>query len=144
MQLGPQALDLAQMLAGRVERVRMLELSTQQGAGVDDEVWVECDHGDDRRSRLRLSWNEQRTDPIAHCVGETGELLVGPSQTILRRDSEDRVWGPGFDLRDACRSQIAEHLRRRCSLNPPIDSGPETVAWIEAAYRSLRDQRWHS
>jgi predicted dehydrogenase len=142
MQLGPQALDIVELLAGPVERVRMLESHSKQGAGVEDEVRVECDHGAGRRSRIALSWNERWTDPIAHCVGDDAELLVGDSQTIVRRNGRDRRCGPGYDPRDACRALLSEHLRRRCSLEPPIDTGPETVAWLESAYHTLGTERW--
>ena len=142
MQLGPEAIDTVETLAGPIERIRMLSLEERQGAGVEDEVEVECDHGGERRSRIRLSWNEERPDPVAHCFGDLGELLVGRSQTVLRREAGDEVCGAGDERRAACREQLSEHLRRRCSLHPPLDTGPVTVAWIEAAYHSLRDQRW--
>jgi predicted dehydrogenase len=142
MQLGPQALDIVELLCGPIEQIRMLESHSKQGASVEDEVRVECDHGGGRHSRIALSWNEQWTDPIAHCVGGDAELLVGKSQTVLRRDGRDRGCGPGYDPRDACRALLAEHLRRRCSLEPPIDTGPQTVAWLESAYHTLRSRQW--
>ena len=142
MQLGPQALDIVELLCGPVVRIRMLEMHSKQGGGVEDEVRVECDHGAGLHSRIALSWNEQWTDPIAHCVADGVELLVGTNQTVVRRDGRDRVCGPGYDPRDACRALVSEHLRRRCSLEPPIDTGPETVAWLESAYHTLRSERW--
>lgn len=143
MQLGPQALDVLQTCAGPLERIRMLELHERQGAGVDDEVRVETAHRSGLLGCIRLTWNEQRTNPIALCAGDEGELLVGPSQMVIRREQGEEVMGRGHDARAATAEVLQEHLRRRRSLHPPIDTGPETVAWIDAAYRSLRDQRWH-
>ncbi len=142
MQLGAEALDIAELLGGPVQRLRMLDQRERQGAGVEDEVCVECDHGDGLVSRLCLSWNGERSDPIARLFGDGGELLIGRTQAVVRSQDEHRVCGPGYDRREACRALLAEHLRRRCSLYPPVDTGPATVGWIEAAYHSLRDQRW--
>jgi predicted dehydrogenase len=142
MQMGPHALDAAIQLAGPVQRIRMLELQADPGAAVEEEVVVETDHGDGLIGQLRLSWRDETTHPVARCVGSSGELRVGHSQTILSCGGREGPLGAGYDPREARKALLIEHLRRRCSRNPPIDSGAEAVGWIEAAYRSLRDRSW--
>lgn len=144
MQLGPHSLDLAEELAGPVRKIRMPELQGRENAAVEDEVLVETDHGDGLVARHRLSWREERPEPLVRVVGDRGELEIGQTQTMLKGDGPPEPVGPGSDPRTALSALVVEHLRRRCSLHPPIDSGAETVGWIETAYRSVRDQRWLS
>lgn len=142
MQLGARAIDVLEHFLGPIQRIRILELRERQGAGVEDEVVAETDHGEAGLGRVRVSWNEQLSSPLARLVGELGELALGSTQVILRADDGETVLCPGYDEREAYAAVLREHLRRRCIIDPPIDSGPDTVSWIEAAYRSVRDQRW--
>jgi predicted dehydrogenase len=142
MQLGPEALDLLSVAAGPVQGIRMCYLGEQQGCDVEDEAKVETEHRGGVAGSARVSWNGERTLPLLQCSGDEGELLVGDTQTILRRDTGDLVVGPGLDQREACVATLTEHLRRRCSLHTPIETGADTVQWIEAAYQSFRDQAW--
>ena len=144
MQLGPDAIDLLSAAAGPVQRIRTTRLGERQGSGVEDEALVETEHRHGVVGSASVSWNSERTRPLLHCSGDEGELLVGDTQTILRRATGDQVVGPGVDPRDACVASLTEHLRRRCALHPPADTGADTVRWIEAAYQSSRDQAWRS
>lgn len=144
MQLGPGAIDVLELLLGPIQRIRMLELRQRQRAGIEDEVMVETDHGAVGLGRIRLSWNEELTNPLVLCACEHGELAVGRSQTILRSEAGEQVVGGGYDDRAAWCAVMRDHLRRRCILDPPIDTGPESVSWIESAYRSLPGSRWQS
>ena len=142
MEQGAGALDVLELLAGPVRRIRMTALEQRQGADVEDEARVETDHGGGLFGRATISWNEAQACPLAVCHGERGEIVVGRSQTVLRSDEGDRVLGGGHDAREARCALIEEHLRRRISLDPPIETGPDTVFWIESAYASLRDGAW--
>jgi predicted dehydrogenase len=142
MDLGPGALDVVEALIGPIERIRMLECRQDQGSGVEDEAVVETDHGSRGSSRLLLSWNKEFTEPIARCVGASGEILIGWSQAVLRTGDREEVLSSGHDQITACRALLAGVLRRRLSPEPPPDHGALAVSWIHAAYRSLRDKAW--
>lgn len=144
MQHGSCALDIAEILAGPVCRLRILQLESYQSSSVEDQAVIETDHGDGILGRIRLSWNGGSRRPLALCVGSQGELAVGYSQLILRvGDAIERI-APGHDAHDALVGSLREHLRRRCTSQPPMDSGPDRVNWIEAGYRSVRENRWQS
>jgi predicted dehydrogenase len=87
MELGPDALDAVEALAGPVRRIRVLDVATRQGADVEDEVRVETAHDGGVVGVLRVSWNDIPARPIARCVGDRGEIVLGSAQTVLR--SED-------------------------------------------------------
>ena len=142
MDLGPGALDVVEALIGPIERIRMLECRQEQGCGVEDEAVVETSHGSRGSSRILLSWNKKLVEPIARCVGASGEILIGWSQAVLRSSGHDEVLSSGHDQATACRALLAGLLRRRLSSDPPPDHGALAVSWIHAAYRSLRDKAW--
>jgi len=142
MELGPGALDVAEALAGTTERIRMIVCAQRQGAGIEDEVVVETHHADDVIARMHLNWNREAAAPIARCIGDQGEILIGWTQTVLHTSDTSEVISAGHDEAGVCRMMISDTLRRRLDVDPPIDHGAQTVAWIHAAYRSLRDRSW--
>jgi predicted dehydrogenase len=142
MELGPAALDVAEALAGSTERIRMIVCAQRQGAGIEDEVVVETHHTDDVIARMHLNWNRETTVPIARCIGDRGEILIGWTQTVLRTSETSEAISVGHDETALCQAIIADALRRRLDSDPPIDHGAQAVAWIHAAYRSLRDRSW--
>jgi len=142
MAYGPDCLDLVDLLAGPVERIRMWGAEHQQEARVEDEVRVEADHGGGLISRISLGWNQQVSAPIARCVGERGEILIGWAQAVLLTERGREVIAPGFDHRTVCRALLDRFLRRVRRSAPAEDRGIQTLGWIEAAYRSLDTERW--
>ena len=143
MEYGPHALDVVESLAGPVRRIRMLSSESRQRAEVEDEVRVEAEHDAGLISSIRTSWNEHAAGPVARCTGDRGELLIGRAQTLLRDETGvEQVITAGCGERDGFRHALARFLRAvRCPELVP-DSGAQTVAWLHAAYRSLRDARW--
>ena len=142
MDLGPGALDVVEALIGPIERIRMLECRQEQAGGVEDEAVVETSHGLRGSSRILLSWNKKLVEPIARCIGASGEILIGWSQAVLRSGTHEEVLSSGHDQTTACRALIAGLLRRRMIAELPADHGALAVSWIHAAYRSLRDKAW--
>lgn len=142
MDLGPGALDVVEALIGPIERIRMLECRQEQSGGVEDEAVVETSHGSRGSARILLSWNKKLVEPIARCVGSSGEILIGWSQAVLRSGGRDQVLSSGHDQATACRALLTGLLRRRLSPDPAADHGALAVSWIHAAYRSLRDKAW--
>ena len=124
MQQGSCALDIAELLAGPLRRLRMVEIESQQNSSVEDRTVVETDHGGGVRARIRLSWNGRSRRPLALCVGTRGELAVGYSQLLLRIGDRLERHAPGHDPHDALVGSIREHLNRRCAAHPPRSRQP--------------------
>ncbi|HTO69640.1 MAG TPA: Gfo/Idh/MocA family oxidoreductase [Myxococcota bacterium] len=143
LELGSDALDVAEQLAGPVRRVRMVESAARQGAEVEDEVRVETDHGDGLTASLRVSWNEAPSRPLARCIGDRGELSIGWARTQLAREDGTRELLPG--ARDAHSAHVAvlrDFLRERRSRERSVDAGAQALAWLHAAYRSCGTGRF--
>jgi predicted dehydrogenase len=143
MELGSDALDAVELLAGPVRRVRMSESHCRQGGDVEDEVRVETEHDGGVLGILRVSWNEESVRPIARCIGDRGELAVGRAQSVLQRENGDEeVLGqaqyPGAELVAALDAFLTERRRRERRVDP----GAQTLAWLHAAYRSLTSRRF--
>jgi len=143
LELGGDALEIAERLAGPIRRVRLAETSNAQGAEVEDEVRVETDHGDGLLASLRLSWNDASARPIARCIGDRGEISVGWAQTSLVREDGARelIAGP-HDPHAARVAVLLELLDERRSPERSIDRGAQSLAWLHAAYRSAASGRF--
>ena len=141
MGYGPDALDVVEMLAGPVEQIRMWK-EHRQGGVSEDEVRVETDHGSGLVSRIELSWNREVPAPIARCVGERGEILVGWAQSVLSTERGRETFADGYDEREVRRALLGRFLRERRRSEPVEDRGGQALGWIEAAYRSLDSERW--
>ena len=90
-----------------------------------------------------LSWNQADARPIARCIGDRGEIAIGWAQTSLVREDGGRevIAGP----RDEHAARVAvlqEFLRERRSAERRIDAGPQSLAWLHAAYRSAASRRF--
>ena len=141
--LGSDALDAAELLAGPVRRIRMLESHCLQNGDVEDEVRVETEHEDGRIGILRLSWNEEGARPIARCIGDRGELAVGRAQTVLRRENGDeQVVAPGEYPGAEGVAVLDAFLTERRRRERRVDPGAQTLAWLHAAYRSATSKRF--
>lgn len=139
---GPDALDLVEMLAGPLQRIRMLSVDPLQGATVEDQVEVEAEHEPGVISRMHLSWNELRPAPIARCTGGSGEILVGWAQSVLCTHAGKELFAKGFEAGEVRQAILARFLRECRRRQPGEDHGSQALAWIEAARRSLKSRRW--
>ncbi len=142
MNAGPDGLDLIEALAGPLERLWMVRQTARQGAGVEDEARVEAEHAGGVRSRIELSWNAETPEPIARCIGERGEIIIGWAQSLVRCGEEERVFASGYDEVAAYRRVLEQFLRERMDSEPREDHGDQALAWLEAGYRSHETQRW--
>ncbi len=142
MAYGPDFLDVVEILAGPLERIRMSSSKRRQGTRVEDEVRVEADHGNGLISRIELSWNQEHPAPIARCVGEEGEILVGWAQSVVTTDRGREVFAGGYEQREVCRALLARFLSQLRRSEPTEDRGGLTLGWIEAAYISHDSVRW--
>jgi predicted dehydrogenase len=143
LELGGDALEIAEALAGPVRRIHMPESSAAQGGEVEDEVRVETDHGAGLFATLRLSWNPAPARPIARCIGDRGEISVGWAQTsLVREDGARTVLAGAHDPHAARVGVLREFLRERLRAERRVDSGAQSLAWLHAAYRSATTGRF--
>lgn len=142
MAYGPDCLDLVEILAGPLERIRMSSVKRRQGTPVEDEARVEADHGNGLISRIELSWNQEHPAPIARCVGEQGEILIGWAQSVVTTDRGREVFAGGYEQREVCGALLARFLSQLRRSEPTEDRGGLTLGWIEAAYISHDSARW--
>ncbi len=142
MAYGPDCLDVVEILAGPLQRIRMHSAKRRQRTPVEDEARVETDHGNGLVSRIELSWNQESPAPIARCVGEGGEILIGWAQSILTTDAGMEVFAGAYDRREVCSALLGSFLRQLRRSEPTEDRGAQTLGWIEAAYISHDSGRW--
>lgn len=143
MQRGTDALDLLETLAGPLEAIRMTEECRQHGADVEDAARLETLHAAGVVAQIELSWNGASAAPLARCIGSQAELLVGTAQTaILHGEGDERV-ADGYDESQALGNALGAFLLERAR-GAAADRGARSVAWIHAAYRSLRSGRFEA
>jgi predicted dehydrogenase len=143
LELGGDALEIAETLAGPMRRIHMTQSSSAQGGEVEDEVRVETDHGAGLFATLRLSWNPMAARPIARAIGDRGEISVGWAQTsLVREDGTRSVLAGAYDPHAARVRALRELLRERLSAERRVDPGAQSLAWLHAAYRSASTGRF--
>lgn len=120
----------------------MSSVKRRQGTPVEDEARVEADHGNGLISRIELSWNQEHPAPIARCVGEQGEILIGWAQSVVTTDRGREVFAGGYEQREVCGALLARFLSQLRRSEPTEDRGGLTLGWIEAAYISHDSARW--
>ena len=143
MEIGPDALDAVEAFAGPVRRIRILDAASRQGADVEDEVRVETSHDSGVVGLIRVSWNDLSDRPIARCIGDRGEIVLGSAQTILRsEDGREQVIAAEIDSIATLAALMNAFLRECRGPERRVDSGAQTLAWIHAGYRSITTRRW--
>jgi predicted dehydrogenase len=125
MHLGPAALELAELLAGRLEQVRLLSADRLQRAEVEDAVQLETAHDDGALASIHLTWNEPGA-ARARCEGARGELALDVS----------------LDGDAGCAALLRELVGRRGRPDAICDEGARMLGWLHAAYRSRELNRW--
>jgi len=143
LELGGDALEIAEALAGAVQRIRMLDCARVQGGEVEDEVRIETEHAGGVVGLVRLSWNEHLARPLARCIGDRGELSLGWAQSRLSREDGEREAVAGPRDPSAMRVEVLrQFLAERRSRERCIDPGAQSLAWLHAAYRSFSTKRF--
>lgn len=140
MDNGPHALDVVEILAGFIRKIRITKCLFDQNAAVEDEVEVECLHDNDVKSFILLSWNKQVAAPYAHCMGTKGELRAEWNETLLIKDGVQQKICGGYDKHNAFKSVLQHFLGN----HTVPDHGPEALKWIQAGYRSLQTGQWET
>jgi predicted dehydrogenase len=145
MDLGAEALELVERLAGPIARIRLRADERVQRAEVEDWALLETEHAGGVGAALELSWNELPARPLARCLGERGEIALGWARSFLRRaDGSEQTLAGAWDERDAARALIEELLRERRGPPQSCERGPHILGWLHAAYRSRDGRRWQT
>ena len=143
MELGSDALDAVEAFAGPVRRIRVLDTASLQGADVEDEARFETAHDGGVIGLLRVSWNDTPGRPLARCIGDRGEIVVGSAQTILRtEDGREEIIAAPLDSIATLAAVMNDFLRECRGPERRIDAGAQTLALIHAGYRSVSSRRW--
>lgn len=142
MDLGPHALDLAELLAGPLDQIRMLECDRLQRAEVEDAVQLETTHRSGVISRIALDWNQADPAALARCRGERGELVIGRTRSALRSEDQSFYVDAPLDEAHCNAAALAELMALRLDRDAICDDGARTLGWLHAAYRSHELGRW--
>jgi hypothetical protein len=142
MDLGPAALDLAELLAGPLDQIRMPTSDHLQRAELEDAVQLETAHRGGAISSIHLSWNEAESGPLARCLGERGELLIGRARTSLHAPGSSAYLDAPLDERECRSALLCELLALRRERDAICDEGARRLDWLHAAYRSRELGRW--
>jgi predicted dehydrogenase len=128
MDLGPPALDLAEIRLGPLVEIRMCESDHLQRGEVEDAVHLETAHRGGGTASLRLTWNEETRHGLARCSHERGD-----SSIPLDFPTSDH---------GAHTALLQELLALRRERDRICDEGARTLGWLHAAYRSRELGRW--
>jgi predicted dehydrogenase len=144
LDLGVHALDLLESLAGPLDRMR-IELRPSASDATDREIaLLETQHANGCVGSIELGRAGALVPPLARCMGEEGEVLVGMSQTLLRANGSVEVLGTGHDPRLAHRALFTELFERRLSPIPDEDHGAQSVARLYRAYAARGQDGWQA
>jgi predicted dehydrogenase len=142
MDLGPAALDLAELIAGPPDQIRLLTCDHLQRAELEDAVHLETAHRGGAITSIQLSWNEAESQPLARCLGERGELVIGRARSSLHASDAGMYLDTPLDERDCRIALLRALLARRLERDAICDEGARTLACLHAAYRSRELGRW--
>jgi predicted dehydrogenase len=142
MDLGPHALELAELLAGPFDQLRMLERDHLQRAEVEDAVLLESTHRSGVITRIELDWNGAEEGPLARCRGERGELVIGRSRSALHCGDQSFWVEAPLDEPHCDAAALAEFMALRLDRDAICDDGARMLGWLHAAYRSHELGRW--
>jgi predicted dehydrogenase len=124
MHLGPAALELAELLGGPLQQIRLLDADRLQRAEVEDAVRLETAHRSGALGSIQLTWNGSSDRPLARCTAQRGETVIE---------------APGAGC---ARALLLALLQRRRERDAICDEGARSLGWLHAAYRSRELGRW--
>jgi hypothetical protein len=105
---------------------------------------VETAHRGGAFASIHLSWNEAESRPLARCLGERGELLIGRARSSLHAPGSSAYLDVPLDERECRGALLRELLALRRERDAICDEGARTLGWLHAAYRSRELGRWQS
>lgn len=145
---GTHSVDIVRYILGPITEVMALEGKRVQGLQVEDTAQVFLKNAQGTRATIDLSWSLNKERPwYLEIYGSNGTIQVGWAESRYRvgESGEWTTFGSGYDRRQAMRDQVANFAASILG-DETLRIGPEdaiaSVDVIEAAYRSLDDDRW--
>jgi predicted dehydrogenase len=145
---GTHSVDIVRYLLGPIDEVQAVEGKRVQRLPVEDTVRLFVRTAGGVMGSIDLSWSlNKEQDHFVSLYGERGTVLVGWKESKYRQSSSRDwvVFGKGYDKVQAFKSQLrnfARAIRGEERLLIDADDAVASVEVIEAAYESLRHQRW--
>ncbi len=145
---GTHSVDVMRYLLGPVHAVQAVDGPRLQGLEVDETVQFFARTADHVVGRIDLSWSIHKPLPTFVTVyGTEGVLHVGWRKSEYKRNGSDDwiVFGDGYDKVQAFRSQLVNFAQTIRGEARPLISKEDalaSVAVIEAAYASIKADRW--
>jgi predicted dehydrogenase len=145
---GAHSVDLMRYFLGPLADVQVIEGKRVQGLAVEDTVRIFVRSVGGVMGSIDLSWSiNKELDSYLNIYGSYGTVAVGWKESRYRQQSSRDwiVFGKGYNKVQAFRSQItnfARAIRGEERLRITAEDAVASVEVIEAAYHSLREQRW--
>lgn len=145
---GTHSVDIARYLLGPIVEVQAEQGPSVQRLEVEDTCRLYFRTADKAMGAVDLSWSlHKERDAYIEVFGSEGMLSIG-WQGSRYRQSEKMDWiefGNGYDKQSAFRSQLKNFAGAIAGTETPLidlHDGLESVRVIEAAYRSLENDKW--
>jgi predicted dehydrogenase len=145
---GTHSVDLMRYFLGCLDQVHVLESRRSQGLAVEDTVAMFVRSKAGAIGSIDLSWSiDKQRSSFLDIYGSRGTISIGwkESRYLDYSVGEWVAIGKGYDKLQAFRSQIDNFcgaIRGDNSLLLTADEAVDSVAIMEAAYRSLRQSQW--
>lgn len=145
---GTHSVDIMRYFLGALAEVQVVEGKRIQGLAVEDTVRIFVKSTSGIMGNIDLSWSiNKELDYYLRIYGSQGTISVGWKESKYRQASSPEwiQFGNGYNKVQAFRSQIenfAKAIRQAESLLITAEDGIASVETIEAAYRSLHQNRW--
>ena len=145
---GTHSVDILRYFIGPIAEIQVVEGKRVQGLEVEDtaRIFIRSESG--IMGNVDLSWSiNKEQESYIDIYGSDGTVKVGWRESKYRRSTSQDwiVFGEGYDKVDAFRRQIENFcnaLRNTEELRITCDDALASVAVIEAAYNSLRENHW--
>ena len=147
---GTHSVDLMRYFLGPIAEVQALEGKNVQGLAVEDTVRLFVRSESGVMGSVDLSWSlNKELDGYVDIYGSHGTVRVGWKESKYRQtgSSDWVVFGQGYDKLQAFSSKLDNFcgaVRGEQPLRITAEDAIASVAVVEKAYESLRDNRWIS
>jgi predicted dehydrogenase len=145
---GTHSVDLMRYFLGSLDQVHVLESRRSQGLAVEDTVAMFVRSKAGAIGSIDLSWSiDKQRSSFLDIYGSRGAISIGwkGSRHLEYKAGNWVSIGKGYDKAQAFRSQIDNFCGAIRGENPLLltaDEAVDSVAIMEAAYRSLRQSQW--
>ncbi|MBW4467183.1 MAG: Gfo/Idh/MocA family oxidoreductase [Pegethrix bostrychoides GSE-TBD4-15B] len=145
---GTHSVDIMRYFLGALSEIQVVEGKRVQGLPVEDTVRIFVKSTSGVMGNIDLSWSiNKELDYYLRIYGSQGTISVGWKESKYRQASSPEwiQFGNGYNKVQAFRSQIenfSRAIRGEESLLITAEDGIASVEAIEAAYRSLHQDRW--